>query len=173
MLSDRAALNELFDFSTFTWRTYGNAARTLPPGALARPVPGSGWPALRNALFHVALSWDGWLCEKLALDEPLDAVPEAVTTWDELDAHRVKARGWLRRVIDETSDEALAAKTDLFAAGTPAETMVSPGEILAHILLHERGHHGDITTLLAALGATPPSVDYLTYLFFARRKAER
>jgi uncharacterized damage-inducible protein DinB len=168
---DRPALNELIDYTDFTWRTYRNAVRALPADALARPIPGSGWPALRNVLFHIAGGWDSWLRDRLGLEDALDVASESIRTWDQLEAHRTKVRGWLRRVIDETSDDDLAAPTDLFAAGTPAETRVSPGQILAHIILHERGHHGDVTTLLAALGATPPAVDYLTYVFFKQRKA--
>jgi len=168
---DRQTLNELFDYTTFTWETYARTARSLPPDALARPVEGSGWPALRDVLFHVAAAWDGWLRDRLGLHDPLDASPERVTAWSDLDVHRQRTRGWLRRIIDETADGGLHDATQPMFEGTPAEMRVSAAEILAHILLHERGHHGDITTLLARLGATPPSIDYLTYVFFKQRKA--
>ena len=46
-------------------------------------------------------------------------------------------------------------------------------DILGHILLHERGHHGDVTTMLSQLGATPPNIDYLTYVFFRTRQTQR
>lgn len=47
---DRNSLNELFDYTTFTWAAYGNAVRALPSGALTRPIEGSGWGDLRSAL---------------------------------------------------------------------------------------------------------------------------
>jgi uncharacterized damage-inducible protein DinB len=169
----RETLRELFDFTTFTWETYGNSLRRLPSDAIARPVPGSDWPALRNVLFHAATSWDNWLRDRLGYDDPLDATSETVTSWDELKEHRERTRGWLRRVIDETPEDALQAVEQPMWQGTAAEMTVSVADILGHILLHERGHHGDVTTMLSQLGATPPSVDYLTYVFFKQRKAQR
>ncbi len=51
---NREALSELFDFTTFTWQTYAKALRDLPRDSITTPVPNSGWPALRNTLFHIA-----------------------------------------------------------------------------------------------------------------------
>jgi uncharacterized damage-inducible protein DinB len=36
----------------------------------------------------------------------------------------------------------------------------SPGEILVHVMLHERQHHGDLNTLLYQLGIEIPIVEY-------------
>ena len=38
--------------------------------------------------------------------------------------------------------------------------LYSPGEILAHVMLHERQHHGDLNTLLYQLGVDIPIVEY-------------
>jgi uncharacterized damage-inducible protein DinB len=170
MPHDRPSLIDLYDYTTFTWAAYGRAVATLPQEKLAEPIPGSGWQSLRHLLFHIALAWDGWLVERLGLNEPLDATPEAITSWDDVGEHRQRARGWLRRVIAETPDEELSAPSLVFSAGTPTETRASVADVIAHILLHERGHHGDVTTLLHTLGATPPSVDYLVYLYFKQRR---
>jgi len=167
----RETLQELFDFTTFTWKTYGNSVRRMAPDAIASPAPGSDWPALRNVLFHVATSWDNWLRDRLGYDEPLDATSEAVTSWDDLREHRERTRGWLRRVIDDTPEDELHARVQPMWQDTAAEMTVSVADILAHILLHERGHHGDVTTMLSQLGATPPNIDYLTYVFFKQRQS--
>jgi uncharacterized damage-inducible protein DinB len=167
---DRAALRDLYDYTEFTWETYRRVSATLPADALSRPVEGSEWPALRNALFHIACAWDGWLRDRLGADDPLDATPDDISSWEDLQLHRDRTRDWLRRVIDETPDDALAAETEVMFAGTAPEMNVSVGAVLTHILLHERGHHGDVTTLFSQLGATPPGIDYLTYLFFKKRR---
>lgn len=169
---DRDALNDLYDFTGFTWAAYGRTLRALPPDAIARSVDTSGWPALRNVMLHIAGGWDNWMAETLGLDPPPEIDVAAVTTWDDLDAKRRTVRGWLRRIIDDTSDEDLAARTRPMWQGTAAEMQTSTAEIIAHVLLHERGHHGDVTTLLAQLGATPPAMDYLVYQFFRQRQQQ-
>jgi uncharacterized damage-inducible protein DinB len=162
---DRAALNELFDYTTFTWETYGRSLAALAPDAFTQPIPDSGWQTLAGLLFHIALGWDDWLRDRVGVDDPLDATPESITSWDDLRPHRERVRGWLRRVIDETSDHDLPERS-IERPGT----RVSVADILTHILLHERGHHGDVSTLLARLGATPPTSDYLVYVFFRNRR---
>ena len=53
---DRSAIEELFAFTDYSWRRYSEATiRPLGDDALVKPVPGSGWPALRDALAHT--SW--------------------------------------------------------------------------------------------------------------------
>jgi uncharacterized damage-inducible protein DinB len=164
---DREPLRELFDFTTFTWTSYGRSVRGLAPSDLTRPVEGSGWPALRNALFHIASAWDGWICEQAGV--PLEEVEAAdVADWSELDRVRQKNRAMLRDIIERSTDAALQERTLSIVPGEPPE--MTHGEIIAHILLHERGHHGDVSTLLSALGAESPGIDYMTYVFFRNRK---
>lgn len=168
---DRQTLAELFDYTTFTWTSYANAIRALPPDALTRPLDGSGWTDLRHALFHVAAGWDSWLRDRCADDNPLAEKPGDMTKWADIEAIRDRTRGWLHRVIDETPDADLNARTTsvLDRARTPMPASVA--DVLAHILLHERGHHGDVTTLLVRLGASPAGTDYLVYRWFASRPA--
>jgi uncharacterized damage-inducible protein DinB len=163
---DSEALRELFDYTTFTWTSYGRSVRSLAPGDLTRPVEGSGWPALRNALFHIASAWDGWMCEQsgVALEE-IEAVD--APDWAALDAVRRKNRGMLEAIIARPDAELNERIHAIVADGAPEMTR---GEIIVHILLHERGHHGDVSTLLSALGAEPPNIDYMTYVFFRNRK---
>jgi uncharacterized damage-inducible protein DinB len=49
---------------------------------------------------------------------------------------------------------------------------MSVADILAHLLLHERGHHGDLSTLFYHFGAELPSMDYRVYLHL-KRSAKR
>jgi uncharacterized damage-inducible protein DinB len=160
----RDALRELFDYTTFTWATYANLVCALPADALTRPIAGSGWPSLRDALFHIATPWDEWICARTG--EPYD-VPqqEQVSSWDQLAAVRAMLRSLLHRIIDEMPDE----EFDMPPSDAPAGYGRSPREIVAHILLHERGHHGDVTTLLVAHGVQLPLSDYAVFLFFRER----
>jgi uncharacterized damage-inducible protein DinB len=96
--------------------------------------------------------------------------PDAIVTWEDVAAVRARTRGWLARVLDETPDSELTAPTQPMWQNTPAAMQVSVSDVLAHILLHERGHHGDVTTMLAQLGAQPPQTDYLVYRFFKGRE---
>jgi len=160
---NRDALLELFDYTTFTWATYGKAMQQLPPDAFLRPIEGSGWASLRQPLFHIAAGWDEWICE-LTGAEPQTIESADVTTWEELEAIRSKMRPLLLRIIEETPDEELHSTTDVTVGGR------SRSDIIAHILLHERGHHGDVSTLLSALGAEVPMSDYLVYAWFRDRQ---
>jgi uncharacterized damage-inducible protein DinB len=127
---------------------------------LTQPVEGSGWPSLKNALFHIVAAWDGWICEQTGTAFE-DVGPEEITTWDELDAMRSNLRPLLRRIIDETPDERFEASQGE-VRGRPG---ASPRDIVAHILLHERAHHGDVSTLFSALDLTLPPSDYLVFVF--------
>jgi uncharacterized damage-inducible protein DinB len=132
-----------------------------------RAVEGSSWPALRNVLFHIASAWDAWICEQSGV--PLEETEAAdVADWAALDDVRQKNRGMLEAIIQRASDADLGERIHSIVRGQPAE--MTRGEIIAHILLHERGHHGDVSTLLSALGAEPPGIDYMTYVFFRNRK---
>jgi uncharacterized damage-inducible protein DinB len=166
---NRHALIELYDYTTFTWAAYGHAASTLEASEFKRPLT-PGWPSLRDVLFHLAGGWDWWLRDQLELGDPLDLTPNELSSWDDLQPHRLKVRAWMRRVIDESTDADLARPTARVWEDSPASMMVSKAEVLSHILLHERGHHGDVSNALSQLGAAVPEVDYLVYLFFKRRK---
>jgi uncharacterized damage-inducible protein DinB len=178
---DRETLRELFDYTTFTWASYGNSVRGLAPADFARPVEGSEWPTLSFALCHLAFAWDGWLYERFGIDEAPRNVDDAwrssralriasataVSSWEELQRHRERLRGLLRRAIDETPDDVLDAPMPREPGGPPRP----PRELLTHILLHELRHHGDVSTLLTSLGAEPPMTDYLVYAFLKDRQS--
>ena len=165
---NRNDLNELFDYTTFTWQTYARAMRSVSPEDLTRPIEGSGWSALRQPLIHVACAWDGWLAGK-AGDTFTDFDLDAVTTWDAIQDIRTHTRAWIRRILDNMSDHDLFDKTEP-TSDHPDANQVTAADALLHIFLHERGHHGDISTLFSQIGSPLGQNDYLVYRFFKDRK---
>jgi uncharacterized damage-inducible protein DinB len=166
---NRDALNELFAYTTFTWKTYDRAVKILPTEELTRPLEGSGWSALREPLVHVASAWDGWLA-KNAGETFTEFDIDTIITWDAIHDLRTQARGWMRRLLDEMTDADLFEKTKPTWDGQPDDNRSTVADVLLHILLHERGHHGDVTTLLSRAGAPIANSDYLFYQFFKSRK---
>jgi hypothetical protein len=47
---DRAAIEELLAFTDYSWREHERAIRPLGDDMLTQAAPGSGWPALGDAL---------------------------------------------------------------------------------------------------------------------------
>ncbi len=152
---DRAAIEELFAFTDYSWRAHEEVIRPLGDDVLTRPAPGSGWPALRDALAHMTWAYVRWLAAPTATtDEPV----EHVTTWDELEAYRRRVRGHVRAYLDSLGDDELVTPREMNVDG---EALVySPADIFAHGMLHERQHHGDVNTLLYQLGVEVPIVEF-------------
>lgn len=152
---DRAAIEELWTFTEYSWREYERAIRPLGNDGLTRPAPGSGWPALADALAHINWGYVRWLADTAGTtDEPVGRV----TSWDELDAYRRRVRGHARGYLDRLGDAELVTPRGMDVDG---ETLrYSPADIFVHVLLHERQHHGDLNTLLYQLGVEIPIVEY-------------
>jgi uncharacterized damage-inducible protein DinB len=152
---DRAAVEELFTFTEYSWRTYEDVIRPLGDEVLTKPAPGSGWPALRDALAHINWAYVRWLeSPDRTTEEPVPTV----TTWDELEAYGRRVRDHARAYLDSMTDEVLMRPRGMDVDG---ETIVyRPSDILAHALLHERQHHGDLNTLLYQLGIEIPIVEF-------------
>lgn len=168
---DRDALSDLFDYTTFTWESYRRTLDRLPPETLTRPLEDAAWPDIAHLLFHLAAAWDDFLRDSLGLADEIDWTAGSVETWADLQQVRDRVRGWLRRLIDETPDEQLHAPRT-HERWANASMSASLAEVLAHILLHERGHHGDVATALTRLGARAPDVDYLVYVWFRNRHSD-
>lgn len=171
---DRAALRELFDYTEFTWASYERSLRSLPNDALTRTINIAGRPTLGHALFHLAAAWDGWLKHHAGPDLSIPDIDDEFALRDvaAIQQYRSSTRAVIRQLIDSTDDEVLNAVSEDLWHGEDGQPRfhASPAEVVAHILLHERGHHGDITTIFTAMGAEPPPSDYLIYLFFLRNK---
>jgi DinB superfamily len=108
---------------------------------VTKPAPGSGWPALRDALAHINWAYVRWLADPFATtDEPA----ERATSWDELDAIRRRVRDHARGYLYSLDDDKLSTPREMNVDGR--RLLYSPGEILVHVMLHERQHHGDLNT---------------------------
>lgn len=152
---DRDAVEQLWHFTDYSWDAYAEAIRPGGDELLVQPAPGSGWPALRDALVHICWAYVRWLSSPgHTTDEP----PETVSTWDELADYRRSVRAHARAYFDSLVDDLLAAPREMIVDGKPLQ--YSPGDILAHTMLHERQHHGDLNTLLFQLGREIPLVEY-------------
>jgi uncharacterized damage-inducible protein DinB len=152
---DRATIEELLTFTDYSWREHEQLIRPLGDGKLTEPAPGSGWPALRDALAHINWAYVRWLADPAGTtDEP----EERVTSWDQLEAFRRRVRDHARVYVDSLSDDELVTPREMNVDGEPL--VYSPADIFAHTLLHERQHHGDVNTLLYQLGIEVPIVEY-------------
>jgi uncharacterized damage-inducible protein DinB len=152
---NRAAIEELFAFTDYSWREHREAIRALGDETLLKAAPGSGWPALSDALAHINWAYVRWLADPKGTT---DRAVEQVTSWDELEAERRRVRDHARSYLDSLRDAELFARRPMNVDGETLE--YSPAEILTHVLLHERQHHGDISTLLYQLGVEAPVVEY-------------
>ena len=162
---DRPAIEDLLGFTEFCWREHAATILALGDEALMQPVPGSGWPAPRDALTHINWAYERWLADPNGTtDAPLDV--ESVRSWDDIEGYRQKVRNHCRDYLSSLSDSELTTPREMNIDG---EILVfSPADILVHVLLHEREHHGDIGTLLYQMGIEAPLVEYRFYLMEAR-----
>jgi uncharacterized damage-inducible protein DinB len=152
---DRAAIDELFAFTDYSWGEHERAIHPLGDDVLRKPAPGSGWPALSDALAHINWAYIRWLADPAGTTDEREG---PVSSWDELEAHRRRVRGHAREYLDSLGDSELLTPREMIVDG---ETLLySPADIFVHVLLHERQHHGDVNTLLYQLGVEPPIVEY-------------
>ncbi len=164
---DRKALEELYSYTDFSWARHAKVMEELPPGQFATPVPGSGWPSLRDCFSHFVQAYDGWINGHWGLGLGEMSRPKDLTTWDEMAAYRVRGREAFRKALD-CPDEVLYEKRT-FDWGDGETEHLARGDILGNLLMHERGHHGDISTLLHTLGIKSPIVDYRFFVSFPDR----
>jgi uncharacterized damage-inducible protein DinB len=152
---DRAAIEELWSFTDYSWREYEDAIRPHGDATLIAPAPGSGWPALRDALTHINWAYVRWLQDPAGTtDEPV----ERVESWGELNVYRRRVRGHAREYFDSLGDDELMRPREMNVDG---ETMrYGPADIFVHAFLHERQHHGDLNTLLYQLQIDIPIVEF-------------
>jgi len=161
---DRAAIEELFAYTDYAWRQYEATIRPLGDDALVKPVSGSGWPALRDAIGHLNWAYDRWLA---APARTIDIAIEPLNSWEDVKAYRQRVRGRFREYLDSLSDSELITPREMNIDG---EMMAySPADILTLLMLHEREHHGDINTLLYQMGVEAPQTSYRVFLLEARQ----
>lgn len=159
---------DLFDYTSFAWDQLRQA---VPHDAeLVRVAAGSGWPALRNCLGHMVLAYERWLPAIVELrTRPMPELSDGdFSTWEQIDAHRERVRSELRGRLQGWSERELAVLHEVHVDGDTLR--YSRAELAVHLLLHERGHHGDVTTLFWQLGIDPDFA--LEYRFHLRREDE-
>jgi uncharacterized damage-inducible protein DinB len=164
---DRAAIEELYAYTDFAWERLGKTMEKLTQEQYADPVPGSGWPSVRRAVLHILNAYDGWLNEDkwgLGLHETpfpdvesWDDLYAKVPNWEAIQPCRDSLRATFRKALDVSDEELFTKKTWELEFG-PEE--LSRADVLTNLLLHERGHHGDLSTLFHQLGIRSLFVDY-------------
>lgn len=172
---DRAALNELFDYTGWAWERLERVIDALPPEQFGAPVPGSGWSALSSCIEHFTAAYDGWLNDEWSLNlgpgfyprggEDYPDVPE-LKVWETMKEYRRQCRAQCREVLAR-DDAWLFTKFEKDYGGGVERWC--PGDIIANLLLHERGHHGDLNTLFHQLGVRSYIIDYR---YFVTRNAD-
>ena len=165
---DRAALQDLFAYTGWAW---DQIRARIPDDETVRAVaPGSGWPALRNCLAHIILAYDRWVPAIVDLESrPLpDLAPGDFVTSAQIDAHRSRTRDALQSHTEAWTDIDLREQHVVDIDGEALR--YSRSELITHLLLHERGHHGDVTTLFWQLGFESETV--LEYRFHLGRHDE-
>lgn len=163
---DRDALLELFGYNEWVWQRLVEELSPLGDGLLTKPAPGSGWPALANCLGHLVKGYEVWLNTVEGAPRVAEDVAAAITSWAELDAFSARVRARFRAVLGGLSDEELHRDIAVSVFGEALE--YTPAELLANTVVHERGHHGDVNTLLYQLGLQTGVLDYRWYVNYKR-----
>lgn len=163
---DRAALQDIFAYTDWVWDQIRRAAPR--DDLLAARAPGSGWPDLRNCLAHVILAYDRWVPAIVDLEtRPLPEIAsDDFLSWTQFEAHRVRTRRALEAAIHRWGEAELQRVHEVNVDGAPVR--YSRAELILHLLLHERGHHGDVTTLFWQLGIEAETA--FEYRFYLRRE---
>jgi uncharacterized damage-inducible protein DinB len=162
---DKAALLDLFEYTGFVW---DQIREVVPEDAtLVAVAPASGWPALRNCLGHIIRAYDRWVpaIVDLQMGRMAEIADGDFRTWAQLEAERARTRGALRAGIERWTEGELQHLQDVEVYASPVR--YSPAELILHLLLHERGHHGDVTTLFWQLGIEAETA--FEYRFHLRR----
>lgn len=156
---DRKAIEELYRYTDYAWERIARVIDTLPPAQFAARIPGSGWPALRNCFEHVVAAYDGWINGEwaLALGSLIYTGPETLQTWEQMRNYRLRVRAAFRDAM-ACPDDVLYGKREYRFGDAPEQ--LSRADILTNLLLHERGHHGDLNTMFHQLGIRGFFVDY-------------
>ena len=164
--ADRDGIEDLFAYTGWAWEEISKVVEQAddPDEFINRLAPGSGWPNIGACLAHMNLAYERWLSEPtVALRVP---GPDELTTWARIAAHRSEVRAAFRTRFDSFPGDALTTVRDFDIDGEMLP--YSPGELLTHLLLHERGHHGDFMTLLYQLGVEQIGLEYRFHLLVQR-----
>jgi uncharacterized damage-inducible protein DinB len=157
---NREAIRKLYDHADYAWGQVTQILAREGGDILTREAPGSGWPTLRNCLAHYLFAYERWLA--ILTSEPQSALSETVQTLTEIDSARSGFRRQIDSLLNSLSDEELQTVREFRI--DEDRMPYSYAELITHVALHERGHHGDITTLFWRLGIEIPALDYRFHL---------
>lgn len=164
---DRAAITEIFDYNEWAWDQIVKQCSALGDALLAQPAPGSGWPALGNCLGHMLYGYNVWLNTLHGAPRVQEDSAPLITTWGQLSADNGRVRERFRSYLGSVSDQQLSADMEVSVYGEMLA--YTPAELLGNVVLHERGHHGDLNTLLYHHGLVEKGVpDYRWFVNFRR-----
>ncbi|MEO8456638.1 MAG: DinB family protein [Chloroflexota bacterium] len=160
---NRAAIEELYDYDGWAWERLAESVQLLPQGTFERPAKGSGWPSLRNVLGHIAHGYHIWLSRVDAAGPP--TFDSADADWAAIDDYYADVRTRFRAYLESLSDAELQADRDV-PTWEGQVLRYTPAEVLSHILVHARAHHGDLYTLYhqLELDVDMPLLDYRYYV---------
>lgn len=155
---NRAGLLELYDFDGWAWEQI--MAAVLLEVDFSRPAPASGWPALRDCLSHLAFGYNVWMTR---LDgHPVDSFDPGSADRAAVEDYFRRCRERFRSFLESLGTEELDAERDIDTRDGIYKYTVA--EVLSHILVHGRAHHGDVSTLFYQLGLEMPMIDYRFYV---------
>ncbi len=159
---DREAINELFDYTGWAWERIARLIDEQPAELYAKPMDASGWPSIAACLSHAVSAYDGWLNGEWGqirageLSYPAEW-PKPVDDWDAMKAYHQRVRETFRAVLD-VPDTVLFQEHTIDDGFGPES--LTRADIIANLLIHERGHHGDLNTLFHLHGVRSYYIDY-------------
>ncbi|MCL4243067.1 MAG: DinB family protein [Dehalococcoidia bacterium] len=159
---ERDAINELFDYTGWAWERIARTIDEQLAEAYAKPMKGSGWPSIAACLSHSISAYDGWLNGEWGqirageLSYPAEW-PKPVDDWPAMKAYHARVRESFRRVLD-VPDDVLYQELTINDGFGPEQ--MSRADILANLVIHERGHHGDLNALFHLHGVKGYYIDY-------------
>lgn len=159
---NRDAISELFDYTGWAWERIARVIDQQPPDVYAKAVAGSGWPSIAACLTHSVSAYDGWINTDWGQIQAGDMSypaewPEPVNDWNQMRAYYLRVRESFRRALN-VPDEVLYEKRLYNLESIPEQ--MSRADILANLVIHERGHHGDLNTLFHQLGIRSYFIDF-------------
>jgi uncharacterized damage-inducible protein DinB len=162
-------IRDLYDFNAWANRQIVTALRPLGSEEFRRDCRIS-FGSIQGTAIHIVGSEWIWLdrfvngtytdfMERMKAEWNSEKIPDAATLearWEELD------RRW-RDFMSNLTDERLQTSVKTRGGEIPLV------KCLQHILNHSTYHRGQVVSLLRQLGHTPPSTDYLLFVFAQRK----
>ncbi len=161
---------EAYAYLTRARRDLWATLERTPDEALSRPlIGGPRFQCIKDLVFHVANTEDGWLHYTILQDEPVQATFPGVSDLPDgpvcAEVPLATLLDYWRAVEQNTSGHLTALTGDLtrLVYDSPTERFVLDG-LLWHVLLHEVRHTAQIALLLRMQGTEPPALDLFFYL---------